>query len=235
VRPLATFAALGLCSAHRSLAGTALAVSALVIAPAESAGAQPRAQVPPDSIGVVVLHPVVRRHFVCLEHPVGQLSHVGDALGTDCLVVDLGAGPTGRWPAFYRGTGARNADWYGWNQQVLAPFDGVVDTVHANPKTNVPGALGRERAGVIIFRRADGVRVLYAHVQAIAVAPGDTVRAGQPVARVGNNGPAYMPHTHVGAWRGAEPLQIRFDLRAMGRLSRQPETAREPARAPRTP
>jgi hypothetical protein len=179
------------------------------------------AEVPRDSIRAVVLHPIVRQHFVCLEHPVGQLRYVGDALGADCLVIDRGAGPAGRWPAFYRGTGARNADWYGWGQSVLAPFDAVVDSVHVNPMTNVPGTLGRARASIIVFRRADDVRVLYAHVQAIRVSPGDAVRAGQPVARVGNNGPAVMPHTHVAAWRGAEPLQIRFDLRALGRLSRQ--------------
>lgn len=208
---------------------------ALLLAASESASAQIRGVISPDSIGSVVIHPVVRQHFVCLEHPVGQLAYVGDALGADCLVLDLGTGPTSRFPSFHRGTGTRNADWYGWNQRVLAPFDGIVDSVHTNDDVNVPGKLGRARAGGIVFLRADGVRVLYAHVHAIAVAPRDTVRAGQPVARVGNNGPSVMPHTHLGAWRGHEPLQIRFDLRAFAKLSRQLEAVPEAALPPPRP
>jgi murein DD-endopeptidase MepM/ murein hydrolase activator NlpD len=211
------------------------AIFALAIARPREIGGQSRAVLPPDSIRAVLLHPVVRQHFVCLEHPAGQLPNVGDALGVDCLVIDPGTGPAGGWPAFYRGTGAQNADWYGWGQSVLAPFDGRVDSVHVNPEVNVPGILGHSRASVLVFRRADGVRVLYAHVQAIRVSPGDTVRAGQPVARVGNNGPAVMPHTHVAAWHRAEPLQIRFDLRALGRLSRQREPVSESGSPPSAP
>lgn len=116
---------------------------------------------------------------------------------------------------------------------MLAPFSGVVDSVHVNPIAHRPGHLGPARASVIGFRGADGVRVLYAHVQSITVAPGVSVFAGQPVARVGNNGPAVMPHTHIAAWREREPLQIRFDLRAMGALSQQPE--RRPPESPRAP
>ena len=183
-----------------------LCASAL-FAPAGATG-QTRAAVPRDSIRAVMLHPVVRQHFVCLEHPAAQLRYVGDALGADCLVIDPGTGPAGRWPAFYRGAGVRNADWYGWGQPVLAPFDGVVDSVHVNPVTNVPGTLGRARASVIVFRRADGVRVLYAHVQEIRVAPGDAVRAGQPVARVGNNGPAVCRTRTSG--RGRRRSRCRF-------------------------
>jgi murein DD-endopeptidase MepM/ murein hydrolase activator NlpD len=190
----------------------------------QSALGQFKGVLPFDTINSVLLHPVVRQHYVCLEHPVGQLTYVGDALGSDCLIIDLGGGSGKRFPSFYRGTGSRNADWYGWNQLVLAPFDGLVDSVHTNENVNQPGNLGRARAGVIVFLSADGVRVLYAHVHAIAVKAGDRVRAGQPVARVGNNGPSVMPHTHVGAWRGKEPLQIRFDLRAAAKLSRMPET-----------
>ncbi len=209
--------------------------AAIVLASSEFAWAQTRGVMSPDSIGSVVIHPIVRQHFVCLEHPAGQLTYVGDALGADCLVIDPGSGPTGRFPSFHRASGARNADWYGWNQGVLAPFDGIVDSVHTNEDVNVPGNLGRARAGGIVFVRADGVRVLYAHVHAIAVAPRDVVRAGQPVARVGNNGPSVMPHTHVGAWRGREPLQIRFDLRASAKLSRQLETVSETPLPPPRP
>ncbi len=169
----------------------------------------------------VVIHPIVHPLFMCQEHPAGQLTKLGDALASDCVIPNPGSGPAGRFPIFFRGTGERNEDWYGWREPVLAPFDGVVDSLIPEPPPNRPGRLGRVRAGVVIFLRSDGVRVLYAHVQDIRVHAGDRVRAGQAVARVGNNGPAYFPHTHVGAWRGAEPLQIRFDLVEMGKMSRR--------------
>jgi murein DD-endopeptidase MepM/ murein hydrolase activator NlpD len=175
---------------------------------------------PPVKLEAVVIHPIVHPHFMCVEHPAGQLTQLGDALGSDCMVVNIASGPSARFPAFFRGSGARNEDWYGWREPVLAPFDGVVDSVFAPPPSNRPGRLARVRAGVLVFTRGDGVSVLYAHVQNIKVRAGDHVRAGQPVAEVGNNGPAYIPHTHVGAWRGTQPLQIQFDLVAMGKMSR---------------
>ena len=163
----------------------------------------------------VALYPYTHQHFVCLEHPLGQLHRLGDALGSDCIIVGLGTGPRTKFPSFYQGTGANNPDWIGWRASVLAPFDGIVDSVYVNNVTNTPGVLGKQRASVIIFRRSDGLRVLYAHVQEITVKVGDTVRAGQKVALVGNNGAAYFPHTHIGAYKDGKPLQIRFDLAAM--------------------
>ena len=172
-----------------------------------------------DSIpGSVALFPYTYQHFVCLEHPLGQLKQLGDALGSDCVVVGLGTGTRAKFPSFYNGTGASNADWIGWKASVLAPFDGRVDSVSINTVSNVPGVLGKQRASVIIFRRSDGLRVLYAHVQEVTVKVGDSVSAGQRVALVGNNGPAYFPHTHIGAYKDGAPLQIRFDLAARGAM-----------------
>jgi hypothetical protein len=173
----------------------------------------------PDSVPI---YPFAHQHFVCLEHPSGQLKRLGDALGSDCVIVGFQSGSRAKFPTFYRGAGAQNSDWLGWNANVLAPFNGVVDSVHANDVTNTPGTLGRERASMIVFRRDDGLRVLFAHVQSILVRVGDTVRKGQRVAKVGNNGPAYFPHTHIGAYKNGRPLQIRFDLAAMGAMSRKP-------------
>jgi hypothetical protein len=181
-----------------------------------------------NAVESVTLHPFVHPHFMCVEHPFGQLSRVGDAVASDCLIANLGVGRAGRFPAFFRDSGTRNEDWYGWREPLLAPFDGVVDSVFVAPPSNQPGTLGRLRAGGIVFRRADGVRVLYAHAQEITVHVGDSVRAGQRVGRVGNNGPAYFPHTHIGAWRGSEPLQIRWDLARMGRMSRRSQASAGP-------
>jgi murein DD-endopeptidase MepM/ murein hydrolase activator NlpD len=149
-----------------------------------------------------------------MEHAEGQLKGLGDALGTDCLIVPLVDGR----PTLHRGMGRENADYLGWNAAVLAPFDGVVERVRWNYEVNTPGTLGSGIAGHIVVSRADGVRVMLAHVQGIRVREGASVRAGQVVGQVGNNGQSRMPHTHLGAWQGTEPLQIRFDLRAQGRL-----------------
>lgn len=73
------------------------------------------------------------------------------------------------------------------------------------------------KASSIIFLRSDGVRVLYAHVKDVNVSEGDSIKAGDVVARVGNNGYSRHPHIHIGAWKGNTPLQISFDLREMGK------------------
>ncbi|MEZ6022679.1 MAG: M23 family metallopeptidase [Hyphomonadaceae bacterium] len=97
---------------------------------------------------------------------------------------------------------------------MLAPFDATVVRININPVVNVPGQLGRPPASFIVFERADGMRVLFAHVQDVQVEQGATVTAGQVVAHVGNNGYGRSPHIHVGAWKGETPYQIRWDLRS---------------------
>ena len=49
--------------------------------------------------------------------------------------------------------------------------------------------------------------VLYAHLQpgSIAVAIGDEVAAGQPLARLGNSGNSLAPHLHFGLLDGLDP------------------------------
>jgi hypothetical protein len=167
----------------------------------------------PATIEAVVVHPPVADPFTCSEHPLGQLDYLGDALGTDCTVIQLDAGVSRP----YKGDGSKNEDWHGWNLPLLAPFDGAVESVRINEVTNKPGTMGKPPASAITFLRADGVRVVYAHVQAVDVKAGDHVKAGQ-LARIGNNGMSRNPHVHIGAWRDKTPLQIRFDLAAMGKV-----------------
>ncbi len=192
---------------------------------------------PEPSIEAVVIHPPVAAKVMCSEHPLGQEDHAGDALAQDCSVVRDTGGPGGNFPGFYSGEGLRNEDWFSWNEPLLAPFDGVVRAVHVNPVTNLPGARGDAMASVILFERFDAddgcpIQVGYVHLQDVRVEVGDTVSAGQMVARIGNNGISDYPHVHIGAVRGnlldlmhgvgapedVVPLQIRFDLAAMGRL-----------------
>ena len=165
---------------------------------------------PPDH---VLVHPPVARRFTVLEHPTGELEHLGDALGADCTVVDF----VGGWVMPYRTDGASNEDWFGWREELLSPFAGSVIAVRGNDSVNQPGELGSPPAASIIFSAPDGTHVVYAHVQDVSVSVGDLVRPGQAVGRVGNNGVSRQPHVHIGAWRDDAPLQIRFDLEAHAR------------------
>jgi murein DD-endopeptidase MepM/ murein hydrolase activator NlpD len=179
----------------------------------------PKAVEPSGPIGQVELSPLFREDFVCAEHHSGQIPFAGDALGSDCMVSGGVEGRDG-FSRLYRTDGRTNEDWYGWNAEVLAPTDGVIVGLLAKPEVNVPGTLGRPPAGMLQIRRDDGIIVGIGHVTNARVKIGDRVTAGQVVAVVGNNGMARNPHLHIGAWResNAEPLQIRWDLRAMARL-----------------
>ncbi len=145
------------------------------------------------------------------------------------MVVRREGGPDRNLNALFSGDGTRNEDWYSWREPLLAPFDGVVLIVSINSETTIPGAFGPGRSSAILFRQGieddpEAVQVAYIHVREVLVSEGDTVRAGDAVARIGNNGNSCNPHVHVGAFRGelfsddAVPLQIRMDLAAMGRL-----------------
>ena len=187
------------------------------------------AQAAPGHIEPVTIHPPVAALFQCSEHPLGAEDHVPDALAADCVVVQRDGGPNGNLLSLYTGDGTRNEDWHSWREPLLAPFDGVVIGIQINPETTPPGVMGSGRSSAIGFQQlVDGeptdVHVAYVHVREVTVSQGDTVRAGDPVARIGNNGSSFHPHVHVGAFRGdmmsedAVPLQVRMDLAALGRL-----------------
>lgn len=213
---------------HGAIVGTVLMVGLASAGQAQRPGppgpAFTRGTVP-DTIAAVVIHPIVAAPFTCSEHPFYASYPVvlGDAAAADCIVVryDLEGIPR-RPPRYFENEGRKNEDWFGWREPLLAPFDGTIDEVRAHPVVNEPGTPGSPPAGFIVFLRSDGTRVVYGHVQEVMVKQGDTVKAGQPVATVGNNGIGYMPHTHVGAWKGRVPLQIRIDLKVLSQL----ETAR---------
>jgi hypothetical protein len=185
-----------------------LSLSFAVLAAASAAAAT-------NPIEGVVAHSPVDAFFSCTEHFQGQFKSVGDALGTDCVVMRLAQEHGRAWLHAYENQGATNEQWYGWLEHLLAPCDCRVIAMHVNPNSNEPGVMGEGRASSVIFLRADGVRFVFAHVRDITVKVGDRVHSGQPFAMIGNNGYARNPHVHVGAWKGDVPLQIRWDQRTM--------------------
>jgi hypothetical protein len=163
-------------------------------------------------------HPIFSEPFVCGQHWLGNLKGPGDALGSDCYIQEMVTESDARWMRAYKGNGRDNADWFGWGKEVLSPCECEVVRVYENPVVNRPGVLGKSPASSIGLRRADGVQFMLAHIAGPRVKVGDRVAAGQSIAFVGNNGMSLHPHIHLGAWNGDEPLQIRFDLAAMGEL-----------------
>lgn len=166
----------------------------------------------------VTAHPIFKQPYSCTEHWLGNLKGEGDALGTDCVIQQMVEVKGRTWMRSHKGDGSRNTDWYGWGKEVLSPCTCEVVDAQEHPSPNKPGIMGKPPAGMVKLKRDDGVFFLLGHVTSLTVKAGDKVESGQVVGRVGNNGYSRHPHIHMGAWKDKEPLQIRFDLAAMGRL-----------------
>ncbi len=160
-------------------------------------------------IDSVLAHPLFRGMYVCSEHWAGQLESVGDDLGQDCLPAAFDS--TAGFPKLFDGTGAKNEDWIGWEKAVLSPCTCKVQMVRLNESVNAPGSTGTPPASFIFLKGEEGINFVIAHIDSPLIKAGDSVVAGQQIARVGNNGFSRMPHVHVGAWRGKDALQIRWD------------------------
>ena len=169
-------------------------------------------------IQTVLAHPIFGQIYSCTEHWQGNLKGLGDELGTDCVIGELVEVDGRTWMRAHASDGRENSDWFGWDKEVLSPCKCEVMKLTENSVINQPGVLGKPPASFIVLKRDDGVFFLLAHVAKVQVSVGQRVESGQPVARVGNNGYSRQPHIHLGAWKGQEPLQIRFDQAAMGRL-----------------
>jgi len=162
-------------------------------------------------VASVLAHPLYRRSFMCSEHPAGQLSILGDDLGQDCLVVEFVTRDERTWAMPYRDDGASNEDWFGWGEAVHSPCDCEVVQIKQNPVVNQPGRMGNSRAAGITLKTADGIHFVLGHLGSFSVEVGQSVAYGQAIGTVGNNGFSRSPHIHVGAWKGREGLQIRWD------------------------
>lgn len=200
------------------LLSTAFVLCAAPALAQSSSRAQASASTPEEKTKSVTIHPVFDDPFVTSEHPKGSEDQLGNRLGRDFIVMKFRTQDT-PFPHAYENDGTQNEDWYGWREEVLAPIDATVTDVQTGTSAHAPGRIVRgQAANSITFTRDDGLKIIYAHVREVRVAEGDAVSAGDVVARVGNNGPSFMPHIHVGAWKNDRPFQIQVDLAAMGRL-----------------
>jgi len=105
--------------------------------------------------------------------------------------------------------------WYGWHMELLSPCSCEVVEIFANDVQNDPGIMGKGRAASITLRDENDVHFVLAHVRDVVVEERQKVSAGEPLAKIGNNGYSRAPHVHIGAWKRQQPLQIRWDQSKM--------------------
>jgi murein DD-endopeptidase MepM/ murein hydrolase activator NlpD len=167
-----------------------------------------------SSMAFLYVGPAVSAPTHCVEHGADSLQwYLGDALGADCFIVDM-IDLNGRsWYRAYKEDGEQNEDWYGWHQKVLSPCKCKVLEVSVNLETNRPGVMGAKPASLFTLQRDDGVIFHVVHFDKPLVKSGDSLVEGEVIAEVGNNGLSRQPHIHIGAYRGSEPLQVRFNQR----------------------
>ena len=107
----------------------------------------------------------------------------------------------------YTGDVARNENWFGYLDPVHAVADGVVVSTRNNMPENTPPieplienfTPDTDRGNSVVMRLSNGRYVLYGHLHtgSVRVKPGQRVRAGQVLGRMGNTGASGAPHLHL--------------------------------------
>jgi murein DD-endopeptidase MepM/ murein hydrolase activator NlpD len=103
---------------------------------------------------------------------------------------------------------------------IHSPCDGQIVELRDGVPENPIGDKGSHPGNQIVIR-CQGVRVTLAHMRSgsFFVQNGQSVKAGQPLAEVGNAGHTSEPHLHLDAVRdsaeGIEPLPVSFDGRVL--------------------
>ncbi|OBJ90830.1 M23 family metallopeptidase [Mycobacterium asiaticum] len=123
---------------------------------------------------------------------------------------------------FYEGDRTRNESFVSYGTPVYAVADGTVVSTLDNVEANVPGILPASEPALaakltvenvdgnhIIIDIGDGVYAMYAHfIQgSLLVKPGDKVKKGQQIARLGNTGNSNAPHLHFQLMTGPSLLE----------------------------
>jgi hypothetical protein len=117
---------------------------------------------------------------------------------------------------FFDGDPADVENWHNYDAPVLAVADGVVVEVLDGLEDQVPGTLPDPETitletvdgNHVILDLGNGVYAFYAHLRngSITVEEGETVEAGQELARLGNTGNTSGPHLHLHLMAGPSAL-----------------------------
>jgi murein DD-endopeptidase MepM/ murein hydrolase activator NlpD len=186
---------------------------------------------------VIVEFPLRGERWVAENLPGDRVpSHGTDMLGQrfayDLLKVDArGPGlryhPAGILRGFF--IGVRTRDCYAWGAEIHAPFEGEIVAagdgvsergwIHPlrelivalkNTVTFSPARL-RSLLGNYVIMRGGDVFAAFAHLApgSVAVAPGQAVRNGDVLGRVGHTGNSTAPHLHFQLMDSPDPLHAR--------------------------
>jgi hypothetical protein len=128
----------------------------------------------------------------------------------------------------FDGDGSNNEQHHAFEQDVLAVADGTVVSIQDGKPETTPNQLmvpeTKEDYGGnhVILKIAPNVFALYGHLHtgSVAVKVDDVVKAGAPLAKIGNTGPSLGPHLHFGLsdkpdFSSGRALPIVFDSFAM--------------------
>jgi len=136
--------------------------------------------------------------------PAGEGARSAEGVGTEPIAAAIHL----EWPltgrilsAFGPKPGGRFNDGINIASAAGAPVHAAADGVVAYAGNGV-AAFG----GLILLRHAGGWLTAYAHCEALLVAKGDTVRAGQAIARAGATGEVDEPQLHFEVRRGRTPV-----------------------------
>jgi hypothetical protein len=166
---------------------------------------------------------LINPHMKALGRP-GLADYRGQSYAVDWVKVDgWGRRASGVFPDALE-------DYFIFGEPVYAPCSGPVKRIETALPDHRPGGPDDEPpAGNFVLLECGGAQVLLAHLMAgsVAVDPGETVQAGQPLGRVGNSGRSIEPHLHVHAQAPSaagsfdtEPLPVSVDGRVPVRGSR---------------
>jgi hypothetical protein len=114
----------------------------------------------------------------------------------------------------FDGDGKRVEQYYGFGEDVLAVADGTVVYIHDGMPDETPSVLMTPKSksdyggNNVILEIAPKVFAWYAHLRqgSLTVMVGDAVKAGAPIAKLGNTGPSEGPHLHFGLLDKPDPI-----------------------------
>jgi murein DD-endopeptidase MepM/ murein hydrolase activator NlpD len=185
------------------------------------------------SRGVPLLHPPLRgglwiagngpgndsMHRRALT-PVGGRARIAQRFATDWSRLD----DTGKKST---GDGTANEHYLAYGQEVLAVgagrvaavVDGIVENTPGKAERAVPITLETIGGNLVALDLGGGIYAFYAHLipGSLRVKPGDRVRPGQVLSRIGNSGNSTAPHLHFQLSTGVSILDgegIPYELRS---------------------
>src|ERR1700756_2869601 len=114
----------------------------------------------------------------------------------------------------FDGDGKRVEQYYGFGEDVLAVADGTVVSIRDGMPDETPSVLMAPKSksdyggNNVILEIAPNVFAWYAHLRqgSLTVKVGDAVKAGAPIATLGNTGPSEGPHLHLGLIDKLDPI-----------------------------